>query len=229
MQTLGPSRWTLVGSALALAGMLTTRASSADDARDEQEPAAAWVRHPVTVYSEEPGLSYQLRDAQTGQLMLVCSQPCQTAVPAGRYRVIVEGPDDTPRERVVRIEGASEIGVSGTSGQSRSAGLILGIAGAASAAVGMVLVMPTLVASSMCHGECREDSSVPRAGLALLLAGGIATPVGWSLFARNHRPRVEVRPMLPRTAKRRAAPRVAIVPMPGRELRELGVATVVTF
>lgn len=66
--------------------------------------------------------------------------------------------------------------------------------GAVSVFAGLLLTLP-VVMSSMCHdSNCVSDDerTAARIGLGALVAGAVATPIGWSLFAHN---RTRLRPI----------------------------------
>jgi hypothetical protein len=70
----------------------------------------------------------------------------------------------------------------------------MGIVGPVIIFGGMVALGPVLL-SPMCHGyDCGstpEQQQLALAGLALIGAGAVLTPIGWSMFARSLKGEVE--------------------------------------
>jgi hypothetical protein len=60
-------------------------------------------------------------------------------------------------------------------------GLALGVSGGLALFVGFLMTLPELV-----DPEGRHDDSKTSAGLGILLAGAVATPIGWTIYGSNH-------------------------------------------
>ena len=147
-----------------------------------------------------------------------CTTPCQLSMQRGRYRLDVEASETTLEgNRVVDIGEPARLVVAPRHPAQRSAGLALGIAGSAALVVGSILVLVALNDTNSCALDgfnCTRSIAHPSeavAGVLLILGGGVATPIGWVMFGKSHRPAIDVEPL--RTS-RRITPEVGVVPMP---------------
>jgi hypothetical protein len=72
----------------------------------------------------------------------------------------------------------------------RTGGLLLGIAGAVALVAGGVLML-----SDVCADSCTPHPEAKAAGTGLVIGGGVASLLGWLLFAGTFRPEVEETPI----------------------------------
>jgi hypothetical protein len=79
-----------------------------------------------------------------------------------------------------------------------AAGLVIGIAGTASATVGAIMGFGLLFGSmgSNCETGCEPRPSwvVPTA-ITTVIVGAVATPIGWTMFGKNRKLYVEKEPL----------------------------------
>jgi hypothetical protein len=117
-----------------------------------------------------------------------CTAYCDFWALPGRYTLYLRDHSTGVRKDLgLRIKQSSRFELQAGDDDARSAGLALGIAGSAAILAGFVLMMP-VVMSSMCHDtNCTSqgERDAATAGVGLLLAGAITTPIGWIMYASN--------------------------------------------
>jgi len=179
------------------AGPVTGRAQAAGSDWEDAERDPAEVD--VQLLGQAPGLVYDVYPAQAepgrDQSLETCRGSCSLRLRPGKYRLVLH---DTKKvsggQRVFEIEEASQVLVGPREPGAAYLGLSFGIAGSVAAFAGAVLVTPSVLSANCHNGDrCEDHTTTGAIGLALLVGGAVATPIGWSAFARNLRPRAEVR------------------------------------
>lgn len=117
-----------------------------------------------------------------------CTEYCEFWALPGRYTVYAHDSLSGERKQLsVRLKNSSRFKLQAGDDQARNTGFGIAIGGSAAVLAGLVLVMPVLLSSICEHENCTSESErdAAAAGLALLLAGSIAMPIGWSIYASN--------------------------------------------
>lgn len=155
-------------------------------------------RHRVRVRGESPDLSFELFRLVDGAPLARCEGECIVALRSGKYGLRVLERGALVGERRVAVQRPATWTVSPNDPALRSLGLGLGIAGPVLLVAGALLITPVL-GSGLCHDSEGCTTAGERQGAALgffaLTGGAVATPIGWTLFASNLRPRLEVAPL----------------------------------
>lgn len=140
----------------------------------------------VVIDSGEPQMKVQLLRGSSEEPLLSCEGRCEFMAPPGRYRVKLRDPSTGfEHEQGLRIKESSQFQLQPGDAGARTAGLVFGIAGPASIVLGMVLVLPALLASG-CHGcSGGGENTTATIGVVMILGGIVATPVGWVVYAQN--------------------------------------------
>jgi hypothetical protein len=185
-----------VHKAWLVAGALGAAALTPGKAAAEGSPIPIELRGPAGNYG------FELEDPLARSAVIRrCASDCAFAVPAGRYRLRVIGADG-------RILGVHRVAVqeparwfvSPADTKARSEGLAMGITGSALALGGLMATALWFLSAGCTQGDCVEHRdtfrTVGEVGLIALTAGAILTPIGWSQFARNKGPSLEVQPGL---------------------------------
>jgi hypothetical protein len=146
---------------------------------------------PVTIHGA-PSAEHSLRALAGDTLVGACTGSCTLWVPPGQYRLTVE--DDVHGGRRTKVDAFHPVTVVVEPGnpRARTFGLVLGIGGITVAVTGVYMVVfglaPAFPAGAG-HGGTSDDDDIDdalvTAGLVLMAAGGVATPVGWSTFGSN--------------------------------------------
>jgi hypothetical protein len=166
-----------------------------------QAPAAPAATVPVALHADRPGRLVDLyapgsrpdRDVP----VVRCRTPCVAHVPPASYRVYIHAEADTlAGSRTVNLAGPSYVTVTPDEPTERWLGLGLGIGGVVAIPTGLVLILVDALNDVACIGDepCRDTTHLAVPGVLLLLAGLVATPVGWILFGQSFKPDVTVQP-----------------------------------
>lgn len=167
--------------------------------RPAQAQAQEPVFLPVIPVHVRAGYDQQVEIArrEDGIVLAACRQGCVAMLPAGQYRVRLFRGDAVIGERRMRLREPATWTVTAHDRSTRDAGLVLGIVGSAFVLTGAILTLP-VVMGAMCHDSegCTDEGETTRAriGLPLLVGGAVMTPIGWVMFGRNLRPRIQVSP-----------------------------------
>jgi hypothetical protein len=157
------------------------------------------------------------RGADKERALFSCRTPCRVHVYPAKYGLHVQGGSDKIEGmRIVDVRGPTRVAFSLPETSARSGALALAIAGTVSASVGLMVLW-----GSALHATCQTcDSSEQREldqeakrgywiGGGLLLAGAIASPIGWIRWAQNRKPEMQAS-TLGAKASQRSTPRVEI-------------------
>lgn len=117
-----------------------------------------------------------------------CAEYCDFWTLPGKYTLYaLDHSTGQRRDLSLRIKQSSRFVYEAGDDDARTTGLVLGIGGSVATVTGVLLMMPALM-SSMCHDtNCTSNAErdAATAGLVVLVAGLITTPIGWTMFAHN--------------------------------------------
>jgi hypothetical protein len=121
-----------------------------------------------------------------------CMGYCTVRVPPGVYSVYARSEDDEePKRHSFSTQQSSRFVLDPGNRGLQAAGLTLAISGMTAVPIGMFIVL--LASSTVCdYDNCdtQAQREALRGGWIATLAGAVATPVGWVLFAKS-RPRLK--------------------------------------
>ena len=117
-----------------------------------------------------------------------CSEYCDFWTLPGKYTLYTLDHSTGQRKDLsLRIKQSSRFVYQAGDDDARATGLALGIGGSVATMTGLVL-MATALMSSMCEDtNCTTNAerNAATAGLVVFVAGVIATPIGWTMYAHN--------------------------------------------
>jgi hypothetical protein len=168
---------------------------------------------PTVIDADRPGTRVQIGHGD--ETVASCTTPCPVHILPGKYQLYVLGEDDEKVLVKARIVGGERLMLSSPNPTLRWTGLALGVAGAVSAAVGGLLLFALTSGSTEgCNSDCEDHP--PRWALpttvATLIVGAVATPIGWTMFANNRKPRIESTPLEGGPPRAPAAPTLSVAP-----------------
>ncbi len=173
-------------------------------------------RVPVVLVPSAPEVSLRIRPLGDPSNEKDCAQGCVANVRPGNYEVSVFKKGEDTGSRKFALTAPEQLTFTPPDEKARRTGLIVGVAGSVVFEAGLILTVIAYFPSlSECGGEdCNDDAGwMGPVGLGALLAGGVAAPIGWVMFANNSNPSVErtnIDPVtLKPTAKAAQAPQVA--------------------
>ena len=185
------SRAVIVSSAWALSTFVLAAQAQA------QTPPPGWYPPPpyLAHVSVQAGPSAELSVLPAGGSDAVarCTGYCDFWTLPGRYTLYSLDHSTGEREHLaLRITQSSRFQLEPGDSSARTTGLVVGIGGSAAVVTGLILITSALLTSGCDGTSCGSDTdqAVARVGLGFLLAGAIATPIGWTVFAHN-RPRLQ--------------------------------------
>lgn len=160
-------------------------------AHAQAAPPAWYPQQSLAHISIQAGSSTELEVVPAGgenaQAVARCREYCDFWALPGKYTLYARDYSSGERKDLsLRIKQSSRFELQPGDDDARTTGLALGIGGSVAILGGFIAIMPALM-SSMCEGGCRSQSEEDAAavGLGLLLAGAIATPVGWTMYVHN--------------------------------------------
>ena len=152
-----------------------------------------------------------------------CTEYCEFWALPGKYRVHAQDSSGTYKNLPLRIKTSSRFNLATGNESAATAGLALGISGSVALFAGALMTVPFLLCDRYCSSE---EKSLASAGLGVLLAGALATPIGLVMYGEN-------RPRVTRIDEASAAPRNPIkqlrVGVAGVGLGGLGLSGVASF
>ncbi len=161
-----------------------------------QTPPPDWYPPPylahVSIHAA-PSAELSVRPANGSAPVAHCIEYCDFWTLPGRYTLYsVDHSTGERKDLSLRIKQSSRFEFEPGDDSARNAGLALGIGGSAAIVTGFILILPAAL-SSMCEGDCSTAGEREAAGIGVgfLLAGAIATPIGWTMFVHN-RPRLKL-------------------------------------
>jgi len=159
-----------------------------------QTPPPGWYlpQYPAHLSIQAPPsteLEVVFKDAPPGSPTVAhCKQYCDFWAWPGRYTLYAR--DNTTQERKelsLRVNQSARYLFEPGDDNARKTGLALGVGGSIAIMAGFLMMTPAVL-SQMCEDtNCTssDERDAATAGLVVLLAGAIATPVGWIMFAHN--------------------------------------------
>jgi len=193
-------------SAVVLFGAVTAHAQSAENSGDD----APYGAH-VSISAGRPGEALQIVPEGSENPVVECHNYCDFWALPGRYTLYTSGNGDGEKHALpFRIKRSVRYTLREGDDSTRDAGLTVGIAGSVAILSGLFMTMP-LVLSNMCEDSNCQTSSERNwalAGLGFMVAGAIATPIGFSVFSHN---RTKLEPLAaPGYAEQNASPSVRV-------------------
>src|SRR6478735_834469 len=117
-----------------------------------------------------------------------CTEYCDFWALPGKYTLYARDHSTGERKQLsLRIKESSRYVFEAGDQAASTGGLALGIAGSAAFLTGFFMLMPTLL-SSMCEdSDCtsKAEQNAAEAGLVVMLAGAVASPVGFVIYGSN--------------------------------------------
>jgi hypothetical protein len=178
----------------------------------------------VELTGDDPRLRFEIYSlanrANRDVRIHTCGNPCRVLLPHGEYRVHVTGdPENIEGDRTIEVTGHGSWRFSLPDRSDKSGGLAVAITGTVliPAGLGVAYLAATSGCGHDCYGKERRNDGADIGvvvGLGMTVIGAILTPIGWSQFARNRKPKLEEPP---RAARSRRAPRIGVgaAPVPG--------------
>jgi hypothetical protein len=158
-----------------------------------------------------------------------CTQYCDFWALPGKYTLYMRDHSSGERKDLsLRVKQSSRFQLEAGDDDARATGLVLGIGGSAALFAGFILTLP-VVFSSMCedsHCTSQGERDAATAGVALLLAGAVVTPIGWTMYVRNRTRLKRIDERLYQATETKSQIRVGVA---GIGLGGLGLAGVATF
>jgi hypothetical protein len=157
---------------------------------------------PLEFSGDAPDLEFEVRVPHEKE-RLTCKAPCTLSVSPGRYTVRMRGRGVAGTKSEVDVLGPTSINAETGSGGARTTGLVIGIAGAAAALIGLTAYLlsdPCLI--NECHADKPEPNRTP--WLVVMGVGAVTSVVGWVMFGNNAS-----------SLKVSSAPRVSVSPTSG--------------
>jgi len=159
-----------------------------------QVPAPGWYpqQYPAHVSIQaEPSteLEVVVEGAPAGSAAVSrCTEYCDFWAWPGSYTLYSVDHSTKQRKQLsLRVKHSARYLFQAGDDDARTTGLALGIGGSAALLTGFVLTVP-LMASVMCEdSNCTSpaERDAATAGLVLLVAGAITTPMGWIMYSGN--------------------------------------------
>jgi hypothetical protein len=167
------------------------QAAPKPDPEPEVAPPSAAVE--VGFRSPQAGLEVEVIDSVLDVPVGTCIAPCRTRLLPGSYNLHVHETKSTVAGwRNVEIAEPSDVTIDPKSRGTRTTGLMLGIGGAVAVFAGALLFMTNVNLDE--DNSRRKSGEAAWLGLGMMAAGGIATPIGWTIFGMSFRPGVDVAP-----------------------------------
>ena len=115
-----------------------------------------------------------------------CKEYCDFWALPGRYTLYAKNHgDEEPRRLSLRIKKSSRYTLDAGDEKTATEGLVLGIAGSGLILGGFLTLSLGFLATECPNGGSCGRSDVMAAGLVVLLAGVVTTPIGWGVYAAN--------------------------------------------
>jgi hypothetical protein len=145
-------------------------------------------------------------------LIYSCATDCQLYVAPGAYQLRLEEGGGKYSVKSIEINAPKSISLGPLDRKAANAGLTLGITGTVAAGAGLIM-LGWAAMSQMGENQPSWEPTVAQVGLVGLVAGAVATPIGWRMFAANRKMKLEERDLL----TQQSAPLivVAVLPTPG--------------
>lgn len=139
-----------------------------------------------------PMRSLEVRSKRDGATLARCQSSCVVELPHGVYHVVIPPTAGSARgTQNLVVDGSGTWAIQDADRDAAMSGLALGIAGTVMIPAGLVITMLSTLSARDGEGSTSPASQRwATAGVATLITGVVLTPVGWTMFARNRRPKV---------------------------------------
>ena len=117
-----------------------------------------------------------------------CTEYCDFWALPGRYTLYaLDHTNGERRHLSLHVKQSSRFELEAGDPAARSSGLVLGIVGSAALFTGLILLGGALAAGDCPQTTCSSDGRQTTAivGLSVFVAGALATPAGWIMYASN--------------------------------------------
>lgn len=152
-------------------------------------------RATVRLRAKTSGRRFDVQERRSRAVVANCTSECTLDLPRGDYLLVIPESEGNARGTSrLTVEEDQTVTFADADRDSSNTGLALGIVGTVMIPAGLVIASLGLIHCGMaeCSDEERDDSNtLALAGLGVLVGGVVLTPVGWSQFARNRRPKLE--------------------------------------
>jgi hypothetical protein len=143
----------------------------------------------VRLSSDPEDLRLEVGSLDGQQTVAQCNRYCTLRLIPGHYALRAMTLD-TGREfeLPLRVERSTTFRIDAGSHGARVAGLVIGTAGPILIVAGVVMIFEDAVRNSGCDDDCpanRGTDYLGALGLTSVLVGALATPIGWTMFAKN--------------------------------------------
>ncbi len=169
----------------ALLAILTVQTAYAESS-DAPSGSASDAR--VTINGPGVSVKLQIMPLDSNEPIAECKGQCVFGAPPGRYTLTTRNLETGAQHQLsLHIEKSSSFELKEGNDTAKYAGLALGITGSAAIVAGLVMTLPVVLAAMCEDPNCTTASErrTANVGLGVLLAGAVATPVGWVMFSRN--------------------------------------------
>ena len=128
-------------------------------------------------------------DAPAGSAAVArCTEYCDFWAWPGRYTLYsVDHISKQRKQLSLRVKHSARYSFQAGDDDARTTGLALGIGGSVAIATGFALTLPAVLSQmcedTNCTSQAERDAAT--AGLVVLLAGAITTPMGWIMYSGN--------------------------------------------
>jgi len=157
------------------------------------QSAPAWYPQPTPVHlsiQAPPFTELEIvpADAPGSPAVARCSEYCDFWAWPGKYTLYSR--DNTSKERrelPMRVKQSGRYVFEAGDADARATGLAVGIAGTVAIGAGFAMMIPAIM-SQMCEDtNCTSaaERRAANAGLVVLLAGVVSTPIGWTMYVGN--------------------------------------------
>jgi len=146
------------------------------------------------VHGSQPGLTYEMVPHRQQAAGTRCSDPCEVVAPPGNYDLRVFRDGEKLGTGRVAVETSADLQVSPPDKETSRTGLALGVMGSALFMGGLMAIALAGLSCDNEYGCSKNQVTTMQIGLGAMVGGAIMAPIGWVMFAKNRRPRIEVLP-----------------------------------
>jgi hypothetical protein len=164
------------------------------EALAEPAPSPSDPRYfPVALDPTLPNVKVEVTRISERAVAGTCAGSCSLPLGPGRYMIRVTEESGKASQEAVTIIESQRLALQPPNRDAKYGGLALGIFGTTFASVGGVLTLACLAHHSCPDSNDRYPYLFP-AVVSMAIAGAIAAPIGWVIFGRNRKLRIEPGP-----------------------------------